>query len=76
MRFVIVSDRAPRSHLVCAHCAKPIAFGYLRSSRVCRIVITHATGDAVVPSFLGLSQDSTISPSWACNWPKISSARS
>src|SRR6266436_6201354 len=30
MRFVIVSDRTPRIHSVCAHCAKPIDVGYLR----------------------------------------------
>jgi len=30
MRFVIVSDRTPRIHSVCAHCAKPIDAGYLR----------------------------------------------
>jgi hypothetical protein len=30
MRFVIVSDRAPRAYSACARCAKPIVEVYLR----------------------------------------------
>jgi hypothetical protein len=30
MRFMIVSDRAPRTYSACARCAKPIVVGYLR----------------------------------------------
>ena len=47
MRFVIVSDRTPRTHSVCARCAKPIDVGYLREfvSNL-RIVTASATEDA------------------------------
>jgi hypothetical protein len=30
MKFVLVSDRAPRRGATCAHCRKPITIGYLR----------------------------------------------
>ena len=58
MRFVIVSDRAPRSHLVCAHCAKPIDFGYLRELKsglpYCHYACYRGRSGALIPwSFAG-----------------------
>lgn len=42
MKFVIVSDRAPRTCSVCTHCAKPIEVGYLRELKSNRPYCDHA----------------------------------
>jgi hypothetical protein len=72
MRFVLVNNRAPRNHSVCAGCSRPLDRGYLRdlstSQRHCGIECH--TRLTVVSEFIG-----SIGPAspidLAIAWPKL-----